>query len=68
MEKATRLANEQLAPDVREALTRAMLFDEAFALHFLEDAFAAGHVAGAWGDSSQRQGTHDFYNAAGVHP
>ena len=65
MEKATRLANEQLAPDVREALTRAMLFDEAFALHFLEDAFAAGHVAGAWGDSSQRQGTHDFYNAAG---
>ena len=65
MEKATRLANEQLAPDVREALTRAMLFDEAFALHFLEDAFAAGHVAGAWGDASQRQGTHDFYNAAG---
>jgi hypothetical protein len=65
MEKTTRLANEQLAPDVREALTRAMLFDEAFALHFLEDAFAAGHVAGAWGDASQRQGTHDLYNAAG---
>ena len=48
-----------------EALTRAMLFDEAFALHFLEDAFSAGHVAGAWGDASQRQGTHDLYNAAG---
>jgi hypothetical protein len=46
MEKATRLANEKLPPDRRGA-RRAMLFDEAFALHFLEDVFAAGHVAGA---------------------
>src|SRR4029077_13432937 len=66
MQKATRLANEQLAPDQREALTRAMLFDEAFALHFLEDVFAAGHVAGTWGDTAQRKGTHDFYNEAGL--
>ncbi|HKQ24846.1 MAG TPA: hypothetical protein VJT81_10435 [Burkholderiales bacterium] len=66
MQKATRLANEQLAPDARKALTRAMLFDEAFALHFLEDMFAAGHVAGTWGDTSQRKGTHDFYNEAGL--
>jgi hypothetical protein len=43
-----------------------MLADEAFALHFLEDTFAAGHVAGAWGDTSQRKGTHDYYNAAGL--
>ncbi len=43
-----------------------MLADEAFALHFLEDTFAAGHVAGAWGDVSQRKGTHDYYNAAGL--
>jgi hypothetical protein len=43
-----------------------MLFDEAFALHFLEDSFAAGHVAGSWGDASQRQGTHDYYNEAGL--
>jgi len=40
--------------------------DEAFALHFLEDTYAAGHVAGTWGDASQRKGTHDFYNANGL--
>jgi hypothetical protein len=66
MQKATRLANEQLAPEVREALARAMLFDEAFALHFLEDVFAAGHVSGTWGDTSQRKGTHDLYNESGL--
>jgi len=66
LQKATRLANEQFAPDVRVALTRAMLFDEAFALHFLEDVFSAGHVAGTWGEASQRKGTHDLYNAAGL--
>lgn len=66
LRKASRLANEQLAPEVRQALTRAMLFDEAFALHFLEDIFSAGHVAGTWGDASQRKGTHDFYNEAGL--
>ena len=55
MEKANRLANEQLSPEERSALVRAMLFDEAFALHFLEDDFAAGHIAGSWGDVSQRK-------------
>ena len=43
-----------------------MLADEAFALHFLEDTFAAGHVAGTWGDVSQRKGTHDYYNEGGL--
>ncbi len=68
IQKATRLASEgeQLTPQARQALARAMLFDEAFALHFLEDVFAAGHVAGTWGDASQRKGTHDFYNEAGL--
>jgi hypothetical protein len=66
LQKATRLGNEQLAPAERQALARAMLADEAFALHFLEDTFAAGHVAGAWGDTSQRKGTHDYYNEAGL--
>jgi len=66
LQKATRLATEQLAPQQRQALARAMLADEAFALHFLEDTFAAGHVAGTWGDVSQRKGTHDYYNAAGL--
>jgi hypothetical protein len=66
LQAATRLAHEQLAPAERQALTHAMLIDEAFALHFLEDTFAAGHVAGAWGDASQRKGTHDYYNEAGI--
>jgi len=66
LQQATRLAREPLGAEERQALARAMLFDEAFSLHFLEDAFAAGHVAGTWGDASQRQGTHDYYNEAGL--
>src|SRR4029450_8462268 len=66
LQKATRLAHETLSAEQRSALARAMLFDEAFALHFLEDVYAAGHVAGTWGDVSQRKGTHDFYNQNGL--
>jgi hypothetical protein len=66
LQKATRLATEQLAPAQRHALAQAMLADEGFALHFLQDTYAAGHVAGAWGDVSQRKGTHDYYNEAGL--
>ncbi len=66
LRKATRLANENFSPEQRSALVRAMLADEAFALHFLQDTFAAGHVAGTWGSTSQRKGTHDFYNANGL--
>ena len=57
LQKATRLAHEQLAPEVRRDLARAMLFDEAFGEHFLQDVYASGHVAGTWGDTSQRKGT-----------
>ena len=66
LQKATRLATETLAPPERQALARAMLADEGFALHFLEDVYASGHVAGTWGDVSQRKGTHDYYNEAGL--
>lgn len=66
LQKASRLANEQLSPEERTALTRAMFADEAFAIHFLEDMYASGHVAGTWGDASQRKGTHDYYNANGL--
>jgi hypothetical protein len=45
---------------------RAALADEAFALHFLEDSFAAGHVAGNWGRTAVRKGTHDFYSERGL--
>jgi hypothetical protein len=66
MQKASRLADARLSPEARRALTRAALLDEAFALHFLEDMYAAGHVAGSWGDVAQRKGTHDFYNEHGL--
>ena len=66
LQKASRLANEQLSPEQKQVLALSMLADEAFALHFLEDTFAAGHVAGTWGDTSQRKGTHDFYNQNGL--
>ncbi len=66
LQKAGRLANEQLTDQQRQALARSVLFDEAFALHFLEDVFASGHVAGTWGDAAQRKGTHDFYNQNGL--
>ncbi len=66
LEQASRLAHEQMPEEERQALARAILFDEAFALHFLQDSFAAGHIAGTWGDASQRKGTHDFYNEAGL--
>ncbi len=64
--KAHRLSKEILTPEERSALTISALGDEAFALHFLEDVFAAGHVAGTWGDASQRKGTHDYFNEKGL--
>jgi hypothetical protein len=66
LQKASRLADPRLSAAERAGWARAALFDEAFALHFLEDMYASGHVAGSWGDVSQRKGTHDFYNAAGL--
>ncbi len=66
LEKAGRLSREVLAADERAALSLAVLADEAFALHFLQDAFAAGHVAGTRGNASLRKGTHDYYNEHGL--
>ena len=66
LQKASRLRDESLTGSQRNELARAALADEAFALHFLQDVFAAGHVAGSWGDASQRQGTHDYYNQSGL--
>jgi hypothetical protein len=50
----------------RRELALAALADEAFAIHFLEDAFAAGHIAGTRGNASLRKGTHDYYNENGL--
>ena len=47
-------------------LAMRMLSTEAYALHFLEDSFSAGHVAGTWGNVAERKGTHDYYCEKGI--
>ncbi len=64
--KASLLINQDLTKEERSKIIISALADEAFAIHFLEDAFAAGHAAGTWGDASQRKGTHDYYNEFGL--
>ena len=64
--KASRLATENLTTEQRSELALAALADEAFALHFLEDGFSAGHVAGIWGNAAVRKGTHDYYDEHGL--
>jgi len=64
--KAQRYAENNLSDEQRSKVVLASLADEAFALHFLEDAFAAGHIAGTWGNASLRKGTHDYYNEKGL--
>jgi len=66
LQKASKYYNEILSPEERSALILAALADEAFALHFLQDSYAAGHTAGTWGDASLRKGTHDYYNEKGL--
>ncbi len=50
----------------RPDLARRILATEAFAVHFLEDSLAAGHVAGSWGGVAERKGTHDYYSEFGL--
>ncbi len=64
--KANRYAHENLTEQEKSSLMLAALADEAFALHFLEDVFAAGHISGTWGKAALRKGTHDFYNENGL--
>jgi hypothetical protein len=64
--KARSIAGAGLLPDRYAQAARATLADEAFALHFLQDSFAAGHFAGTWGNAAVRKGTHDYYNEHGL--
>lgn len=63
---AVRLASQARTPGPgqQERFIHAYL-TEAFALHFLQDAFAAGHFVGHWGEDGMRVGTHDYYNRYG---
>lgn len=42
------------------------LLAEAYALHFLQDSFSAGHFVGAADNDAVRMGTHDYYCRHGV--
>ncbi len=66
LQKASAFAREPDSSEQRSSLALAALADEAFALHFLGDGFASGHVAGTWGNASMRKGTHDYYNEHGL--
>ncbi len=66
LERASAPPPVSASPAERAARLRQILALETFALHFLEDAFAAGHVAGSWGTTAERKGTHDYYNQHGV--
>jgi hypothetical protein len=52
----------------RALLRREALLEHAFALHFVEDAFSAGHVATdpAVAADERRAGRHDYFNRQGL--
>jgi hypothetical protein len=64
--KARIMAGASLRPEEYARAARATLADEAFALHYLQDSFAAGHTVGRWGNAAVRKGTHDYYNEHGL--
>ena len=66
IEKAAQSNSSALTQQQRSAILLAALANEAFALHFIQDVYAAGHVAGTWGSAAQRKGTHDHYNESGL--
>src|SRR2546422_1978781 len=57
-------AASQLASGGAEAVDVLAL--EGYALHWLEDSYAAGHVVGTWGGLAWRKGTHDYYSEFGI--
>ena len=65
MRLVAELGAGRVPAELRSEVARTALAAEAYGDHFLEDAFAAGHVAGTWGDVATRKGTHDYYNRNG---
>lgn len=66
MKLASRAMQPGLSPAEQGDLARKALAAEMYGMHFLQDAFASGHVAGTWGKMPTRKGTHDFYNEQGL--
>ncbi len=65
LELAHRYASSPPPPEERPAAALRVLVAEGYALHWLEDTFASGHVVGTWGSNAWRKGTHDYYNEFG---
>src|SRR5512137_170230 len=65
LELAQRYAASPPPPAERPAAALRILVAEGYALHWLEDSFASGHVVGTWGSDAWRKGTHDYYNEFG---
>ncbi len=63
---AARAARGDLSAPAVATWTWRAFVTESFALHFLEDAFSAGHVVGSWGGVAMRKGTHDYYSRFGL--
>lgn len=65
LELAQRYASSPPPPAERPAAALRILVAEGYALHWLEDTYASGHVVGTWGSDAWRKGTHDYYNEFG---
>ena len=65
LELAQRYATNPPPAAERPAAALRILVTEGYALHWLEDIYAAGHVVGTWGSAAWRKGTHDYYNEFG---
>jgi hypothetical protein len=65
LELAQRYAAEPPPPEERPAAALRILVTEGYALHWMEDTYASGHVVGTWGSDAWRKGTHDYYNEFG---
>jgi hypothetical protein len=66
LELAQRWATNPPPPAERPQAALRILVTEGYALHWLEDIYAAGHVVGTWGSDAWRKGTHDYYNEFGI--
>lgn len=66
LQRAARFPAPGASASERGAEARLILALEASALHYLEDAFAAGHIAGPGGPTAVLKGTHDYYNEHGI--
>jgi hypothetical protein len=65
LELAQRYAASPPPAAERPAAALRILVAEGYALHWLQDIYAAGHVVGTWGSDAWRKGTHDYYNEFG---